>query len=137
MVTEKAGKHFPQLLGGVDAVHPHVVSSGAVGIGTERIDHMHDFEVKTGAIGMENKLDGFGHLPLDGHWPLLTSHVGQMWQTFDDDPILLTPVAGPIVKLGIGGKLRIGLELKSHVAVLQVGHAVLMVTNLLLHLSQL
>ena len=98
---------------------------------------MQDSEIESGASRVENELDRVSDLALDSLWPLLTGNVGQPWQPLDNHPVLVVPVLNPIVELCIPGHLGVDLTLQSHVFALEIGHSVLMMAHLLLHMNQL
>ena len=98
---------------------------------------MDDFEVQPDTIGLEDKHDRVGDLPLDGLGPLLASNVGQTGETLDVHPGLIIPVLDKVVELSVGGILGGDLLVETNMTALEKCHAILMVPDLLLHLYEL
>ena len=98
---------------------------------------MQHLEIETSSISLKNELSSIGNLFLDSVGPLLASDVGQMWQALDDNPIFIILVPHPVIELGVNCDLRISLALKPSVTILEIGHSVLVVSDLLLDLGKL
>ena len=137
VVSVEAGKQLSDRLRRVDGVHSDIVGGRASVRLLEGVGNVQNSEIESGTSRVEDELDRVSDLALDSLWPLLTGNVGQPWQPLDNHPVLVVPVLNPIVELCIPGHLGVDLTLQSHVFALEIGHSVLMMAHLLLHMNQL
>ena len=90
---------------------------------------MHDLEVHTDPVDVQDDLHDAGHLMTDGILPLAGSDLGEAAQTGNGEPFLLGSVHDEVVELGINCCPQVSDVVQPVVSVLLVGHAVVKLTN--------
>ena len=120
----------------MNRIHLNIVVSRA-GVLVLPVCDVQDLEIQSRSVSLEHKLDVIGDLPPGSVLPLLPGELTQPGQTGNGEPIFVGPVGDPVVELGVDGNLKADLTLETAVTALEVGHPVLVMSNLLLNLNEL
>ena len=134
VALEEAGIHIPDLLRCVDGAHSNDQDSLTSRTTTNWVGDKHDVIVEVGAVDVEHQLDEIVDLFLGSLLPVLVAEIA--WQTLathNGHAILFGPIQDPIVELGTGREPVLGGADLMIVLALEVGQAIVVTTNRLLH----
>ena len=103
----------------------------------ERVDHMHNLEVMTNLVGVQDGLDNFCHLMTNGILPLAGGDLGETLQAGNSEPVFLRPIRNPVGELGVHGRREVGDGKQTIMPIIEVGHPVNKLSNTLTNERQL
>ena len=104
-MAEKAGVQSADSLRALDRVKLDV-ENGNTGVPSpERVEHQKHVVLHVDAQGPKHQAEEIHDLLANCIRPLTTTFVGQSWQPIDGEPVLLGPVDGEVLELGVLGEL--------------------------------
>ena len=100
------------------------------------LENVDDLEIKPSPAGVEHELDHVRHLPPGSVRPSRARDV-ETEQTSNHEPVFIASILHPVVEFGINCNFDAHLLLETAVTILEIGHPILVVADLLLNQLQL